>query len=414
MPYDVQAVRAQFPALKETVDGKPVIYFDNPAGTQVPQKVIDAVTDILIHYNVNTEAPNTASRRSTQLARDARQAAADLLGADPDEIAFGNNMTSMAVLLSRGLVHEIKAGDEIVVSHMEHDANVGPWVLMAEEAGATVRWIDIDPDTYAIDVENAKEKINVNTKVVAVSYAGNGTGSINDIASIIDLAKKQGAWTFIDAVQYAPHGLIDVKALDCDFLSCSAYKFYGTHVGILYGKRDLMESLRAYTVRPSLKKLPSRWEPGTKNYEGLAGMLAAIDYLAELGVTYGGASPGADRREKLKSAWPVIIDHEQQLAGRLVAGLQSIPGVKVYGITEPDDMNKRVATVSFRKDGLTPVQLGEALGTEEIHCRCGDYLAVALIDRLGLKDTGGLTRLGPVHYNTFGEVDRAIEVVERA
>lgn len=413
MSYDVEAVRGQFPALQATVEGKPVVYFDNPAGTQVPKKVISAITDLFLHYNVNTEAPNTASRRATQLAVDARQAAADLLGADPDEIAFGNNMTSMTVLLSRGLVHELKPGDEVVLSHLEHDANVGPWVLMAEEAGATVRWIDIDA-SGAIDIEHAREIINPKTKLVAVSYASNGTGSINDVASLINLAKAQGAWTFIDAVQFAPHGLIDVKALDCDFLSCSAYKFYGTHVGLLYGKRDLMTRIKAYTVRPSLKKLPSRWEPGTKNYEGLVGMLAAIDYIAELGVTYGEASESDGRRNRLKAAWPVITSYEQQLAERLIRGLNTISGLEVYGVTNPDEMDERVSTVSFRKEGLTPAQLGEALGAEEIHCRYGDYLAVALIDRLGLRDTGGSTRIGPVHYNTFDEIDQAIEVIKKA
>jgi selenocysteine lyase/cysteine desulfurase len=218
----------------------------------------------------------------------------------------------------------------------------------------------------------------------------------------------------IDAVQFAPHGLIDVKALDCDFLSCSAYKFYGTHVGLLYGKRDLMTRIKAYTVRSSLKKLPSRWEPGTKNYEGLVGMLAAIDYIAELGVTYGEASESDGRRNRLKAAWPVITSYEQQLAERLIRGLNTISGLEVYGVTNPDEMDKRVSTVSFRKEGLTPAQLGEALGAEEIHCRYGDYLAVALIDRLGLRDTGGSTRIGPVHYNTFDEIDQAIEVIKKA
>lgn len=414
MSFDVEAVRRQFPALQASVNGKPVVYFDNPAGTQVPQKVIDAINDLLINYNVNTEAPNTASRRTTQMTADARQAAADLLGAESDEIAFGNNMTSLTVLLSRGLVHELKPGDEVVLSHLEHDANAGPWILMAEEAGATVRWIDIDPETLAIDLEDAGRVINDKTKIVAVSHASNGSGSINDVASIIEIAKAHGALTFIDAVQFAPHGYLDVKSLDCDFLSCSAYKFYGTHVGLMYGKYELMEKIRAYTVRPSLTKQPSRWEPGTKNYEGLVGMMAAIDYLADLGVSHGGAAAEAGRRDKLKAAWPVITGYEQELAERLVGGLNAIPGVEVFGITDPADMEKRVSTVSFRKEGRTPLELGAALGEEEIHCRCGDYLAVALIERLGFSNSGGLTRVGPVHYNTMEEIDKAVEVIERA
>ncbi|MEE2708336.1 MAG: cysteine desulfurase-like protein [Gemmatimonadota bacterium] len=415
MSLDIQSVRSRFPALQETVDGKQVVFLDNPAGTQMPQQVIDAITDCLVHYNVNTEVPYGPGDRVTAMTQEARRAAAEFLGSEtPDEIAFGNNMTSLAVLLSRSLVHEIKPGDEIVVSHMEHDGNVGPWVLMAEDAGATVRWIDIDPVTYAIDVEDAAVKITPKTKFVALSYAGNGTGSINDVSSVIRLAKAQGAWTFIDAVQYAPHGLVDVTALDCDFLSCSAYKFYGTQVGILYGKQELMKNLRAYTVRPSLSKVPSRWEPGTKNYEGLVGVLAAIDYIAEQGVLYGGATSDAGRRDKLKAAWPVLAAYEQQLAEHLVDGLQAIPGVQIYGIANREDMAKRVATVSFRKEGCTPQQLTETLGAEQIGSRCGDYLAVALIDRLGLQDSGGLTRLGPVHYNTTAEIDRALEVIESA
>lgn len=413
MSYDVDAVRSAFPALQETVDGKPVIFLDNPAGTQIPQTVIDDITECLIHYNVNTEVPYGPGERVTRMAQKARQAAADLLGAEPDEIAFGNNMTSLTVLLSRSLVHELRPGDEIVVSHMEHDGNVGPWVLMAEDAGATVRWIDIDPETYAIDLNDALQKINDRTKLVAVSHAGNGTGTINDVAAIIKMAKAKGAWTFIDAVQYAPHGFIDVKELDCDFLACSAYKFYGPHVGILYGKRALMERLRAYTVRPSLEKQPTKWEPGTKNYEGLVGTLAAIDYIAQLGVDYGAADDNSDRRSRLKAAWPVLGGYEQELAQHLIDGLHAIGGIKVYGITDAKDMVNRVATVSFRKEGSTPMEITSALGAQQIGSRCGDYLAVALIDRLGLRASGGLTRLGPVHYNTRWEIDRALEVIDQ-
>ncbi len=413
MSFDVDVVRSSFPALKETVDGKPVIFLDNPAGTQLPQMVIDAILDCMVHFNVNTEVPYGPGDRVTAMATEARQAAADLLGSEPNEIAFGNNMTSLAVLLSRSLVHEVKPGDEIVLSHMEHDGNVGPWVLMAEDAGSTIKWIDIDPVTCAIDVEDAARKITPKTRLVAVSHAGNGTGSINDVASIVEIAKANGALTFIDAVQYAPHGYIDVKTLDCDFLACSAYKFYGPHVGILYGRFELMERLRSYTVRPSVRKQPTKWEPGTKNYEGLAGTLASIDYIAGFGAYFGAAAATDSRRNRLKAAWPVLGGYEQELAEHLVEGLEAINGVKVYGITDKDAMANRVATVSFRKDGRTPLQITQALGAEQIGSRCGDYLAVALVESLGLKDSGGLTRLGPVHYNTRQELDRALEIIER-
>lgn len=414
MTFDIQTVRSYFPALRETGSRKVPIYFDNPAGTQVPQQVVDAVSNYLVGNNANMDAPYEASQRTSRLVQATRQAAADLLGAESDEIVLGSNMTSLTVSVSRAMSHEIRTGDEIVISRLAHDANAGPWIQLAEDTGATIRWIDVDLDSCTIDIEDAQRKITSKTRLVAVGYASNGSGSINDVAAIINLAKAVGAWTYIDGVQYAPHGLIDVKALDCDFLSCSAYKFYGTHVGILYGKRALLQRLRTYTVRPNYHQSPARWETGTKNYEGLVGALAAIDYLAELGVLFGGAASDADRRTKLIAAWPQLVAHEQLLATRLISGLQAIPAVQVYGVTDPDAMDKRVSTIAFRKATCSPETLSEVLGQEQIASRCGHFLAIDLVDALGLQASGGLNRLGPVHYNSFEEIDHCLEVIEQA
>ncbi len=295
---DVDSVRAQFPALHEAYNGKPAIFLDNPGGTQVPRRVIEAMTDYLTRRNANTHGVFETSRRTDATIDHARQAAADLLGADTDEVVFGNNMTSLTFALSHALAREFGPGDEIVVTRLDHDANVSPWVMMAEDAGATVQYADVDMETCTLDMEHLRSLITPATKLVAVGYASNASGTINDVKTIIGWAKENKAYTFIDAVQYAPHGLIDVKALDCDFLACSAYKFFGPHVGILYGKRAHMNRLRAYHVRPAGDLSPDKWEQGTKNHEGLAGVAAAIDYLAELGVRYGHASAGDTRREQ--------------------------------------------------------------------------------------------------------------------
>lgn len=411
--FDVHAVRQQFPALQELFDGRPGIFFDNPGGTQVPQRVISAISDYFVRSNANTHGGFATSIRSDAIIDDARQAAADLLGADTDEIVFGNNMTTLAFALSRTLVPELKRGDEVVVTRLDHDANVSPWLRLAEDAGAEVRWADVDTETCTLDMEHLQSLITARTKVVAVGYASNAMGTINDVKTIIGWAKAVGAYSFIDAVQYAPHGFIDVKALDCDFLACSAYKFFGPHVGILYGKREHLQRLRAYRVRPAGEALPGKWETGTKNHEGLAGTGAAIDYLADLGVRYGNAPASASRREKLRAAWQVIEPYEQQLAEKLIRGLQAIPGVRIYGITNRDELHKRVATVSIRKEGATPQQLATALFAQNIFAWEGNFYALAISERLGVEQSGGLLRLGLAHYNTAEEVDRCLRVLER-
>lgn len=412
--FDVLAVRQQFPALSERYNSKFATFFDNPGGTQVHESVIRAMTDYMTRRNANTHGVFVTSQLSDEIIDHARQAAADLLGAAQEEVIFGNNMTSLTFALGRSLAAEFGPDDEIVVTRLDHDANVWPWVMMAEDTGAQVRWADVDMETCTLDMEHLQSLINERTRLVAVGYASNAVGTINDVKTIVGWAKAVGAYSYIDAVQFAPHGLIDVKALDCDFLACSAYKFFGPHVGLLYGKRSHLERLRAYRVRPAGDALPGKWETGTKNHEGLAGTAAAIDYIAGLGVAYGNALPTASRREKLAAAWQTIGEYEHLLMDRLITGLKAIPRVRIYGITNRMDWDKRVVTVSIRKEGLTPEELAVKLADQNIFVWNGNFYAVSISERLGVEQSGGLVRIGLVHYNTIEEIDRCLAVIDRA
>lgn len=409
---DVTAIRRQFPALQESYNGHPAIFFDNPGGTQVVRPVIDAMVDYLTRRNANTHGLFETSRRTDDVIDAARQAAADLLGATPQEIVFGNNMTSLTFHLSRSLARALRPGDEIIVTRLDHDANVAPWVALARDLGASLQTVDVDLETCTLDMEHFRDLISARTKLVAVGYASNLSGTINDVQTIVQWAKDAGALTFVDAVQYAPHGLIDVKALGCDFLACSAYKFFGPHVGILYGKAELLARLDAYRVRPAGNEAPGKWETGTKNHEGLAGVTAAIDYLAELGAVYGGASFTAQRREKLVAAWKQIRDYELMLTERMLTGLQANSRIRVYGLTERAGWSRRVATFSIRKEGTTPQQLAQALADANIFAWDGNFYAQGLSEALGVEESGGLLRLGLVHYNTLDEIDECLRVLE--
>ena len=410
---DVQSIRKQFPALREQFDGKPLVFFDNPGGTQVPQRVIDAMTDYLIRRNANVGGAFETSKRTDATIAEARQAAADFLGAETNEVVFGNNMTSLTFQLSRALAREIKPEDEIVVTQLDHSANVTPWQLLAEDTGATLRMVDVDVETCALDMGDLHAKITPRTKLVAVGYASNATGTINDLKTIISLAKQNNAYSFVDAVQYAPHGLLDVRELGCDFLACSAYKFFGPHVGLLYGKWEQLDRLRKYQVRPAADRGPERWETGTKNHEGIAGTAAAINYLADIGVDYGTADRNADRRTKLEAAWTVINEHEQMLIDRMITGLQAVPGVRIYGYAGRFDLDKRVATIAMRKQGATPTELAAALAQENINVTHGNFYALDLSERLGVEPSGGFLRIGLAHYNTADEVRQCLEALER-
>jgi len=402
---DIAWVRAQFPALAQEVNGHTAVFFDGPGGTQVPQRVIDAMCDYLVRANANTHGAFPTSQRSDEIIAVAHAAIADLLGCDADEVVFGPNMTTLTFALSRALGRELRPGDEVVVTRLDHDANVAPWRAL-EERGAVIRTVDIQIEDCTLDMEDLARQLNERTRLVAVGYASNAVGTINDVAEIVRLAHALGAMVFIDAVHYAPHGAIDVRALDCDFLACSPYKFFGPHIGALYGKREQLTRLQPYKVRPAPEELPARWETGTQNHEGLAGAAAATDYLAELGRR---AKPAATtRRAALLAAYGAIGPYERSLAERLIAGLLEIPGLTFYGIRDPARFDRRTPTVAIRIEGRSPRQLAEFLAARGIFTWDGNYYALNLTERLGVESTGGMLRIGLVHYNTAEEVDRLL------
>jgi cysteine desulfurase family protein (TIGR01976 family) len=406
----VEQLRQQFPALSRTIGDQPAIYFDGPAGTQVPQRVIDAISDYLSHRNANHGGLFPTSRESDQMLDRAHQAVADLLGAeDPACVAFGPNMTTLTFALSRALAKTWHSGDEIMVTRLDHDANVTPWVLAAQDAGATVQYVDFVHDDCTLNMADFRSKLSKKTKLIAVGCASNSTGSINPMGEICEMAQSVGSLTFLDAVHYAPHALIDVQEFGCDFLACSAYKFFGPHIGVLWGKRDLLEDLAAYKLRPAPDDLPGKWMTGTQNHECIAGVLAAVDYLADLGRRVSSDSE-SDRRAALKQAFAAIGDYEAGLKRRLLEGLRQLDDVRVYGITAPGQFGKRLPTVSIMHKQLSPAALAERLGELGIFVWHGNYYALQLTEQLGLEPDG-MVRVGLVHYNTIEEVDRLLRVL---
>ena len=402
---DVGWVRQQFPALRQTVNGQPAVFFDAPGGTQVPQQVIDSISEYLSKWNANIGGAFLTSQRSDLVVEQAHQAMADFFNCDPDEIVFGANMTTLTFALSRAIGRDLKAGDELLVTCLDHDANVSPWVCL-EERGAKVRTADIKTADCTIDMFDLQAKIRRNTRLVAVGWAANAVGTINDVQEAIRLAHEVGAMTFIDAVHYAPHGLIDVKAIDTDFLACSSYKFFGPHQGILYGKREQLQRLRPYKLRVCSEKLPDRWETGTQNHECMAGVTAAIDYIAEVGRHH--SSEVHTRREAIVAAYEVFQQHERELATQLISGLLAIPTLTFYGITDPARFDQRTPTVAIRMEGYTPRELAEQLGERGIFTWDGNYYAINLAERLGVQQSGGMLRIGLAHYNTAEEVERLL------
>lgn len=410
--FAVETIRGQFPALSMVVAGQPAIFLDNPGGTQVPQTVIDAMADYLVHSNANRGGAFVTAQRSDHILEEARAAMADLLNAEsPSEIVFGPNMTTLTFAVSRALGREIGPGDEIVVTHMDHDANITPWVMLAEDRGATVRWVDFNLEDYTLDMAGLQSVLGERTKIVAVGYASNATGTIHDVATITRWAHDVGALVFIDAVQYAPHGPIDVQALACDMLVASAYKFFGSHVGVLYGGYDLLDRLRAYKVRPAKNTPPGKFETGTQNHEGIAGTLAAVNYLAWIGQEHGGRYAGrfpglTGRRLDLKTGLTAIESYDRQLSAAILEQLAMISGARVHGITDRTRLHERVPTVSFTWEGRHPRAIAQALGDRGIFVWDGNYYAQAVTERLDLEDKGGMVRVGAVHYNTLSEIER--------
>ena len=403
--FDIDSIRRQFPALDRIQDGRPVVYFDGPGGSQVPQRVADAVSRYLVETNANHGGPFATSRESDLLLDEAHQTAADFLGtADPGEIVFGANMTTITLALSRALGRTWQAGDEILVSRLDHDGNVTPWVLAADDAAVVTQHVNVRPEDCTLDMDDFRAKLSDRTRLVAVGLASNVSGTINPLAEIVAAAHAVGALVFVDAVHFAPHGLIDVQQLGCDFLACSAYKFFGPHVGILWGRRQLLESLTAYKLRPATDDLPGKWMTGTQNHEGIAGVKAAIDYLADLGRS---TDPGATRRDALKTAFQEIGNHERQLCDRLLRRLAQFPDIKIHGITDIARFSERVPTVSFTHSRLSPHQIADRLASRGIFVWAGNHYALPLTESLGLEPDGTL-RIGLMHYNTAEEIDRLL------
>jgi len=408
--FDVEALRHRFPALAIEVRGRPVALFDGPGGTQVPDTVIAAIAAYYRTSNANHGGAFLTSRRSDAVADEAHRAMADMLGAaDPAEIKFGANMTTLTFHVSRSIGATMRPGDEIVVTALDHEGNVGPWKAIAADRGLVIRTVDIRPSDVTLDLRSLDAVLNERTKLVALGWASNAVGTINPVAEIVHLAHAVGAWTYVDAVHAAPHLPLDVEAVGTDFLACSTYKFFGPHAGVLYGRREVLDALPAYKLRPA----EDRFETGTGNFEGLAGVTAAVEYLAEIGSSYGEAPAGATRRERVHAGMTAIRRYELDLYRHLADGLEAIPGLRLYGITERDRFEERTPTAALTLDGIAPRAVAEALGDEGIAVWDGDFYATGLIERLGLADRGGVVRIGLTHYNTAAEVDRLVEALGR-
>ena len=404
-PLDILWVREQFPSLKVEVGGKPAAFLDGPAGTQVPRQVMDAIQNYFMSANANTYGAFATSRRTNEMILAARGAMADFFSCAPEEVVFGQNMTTITFGLARAIGRELRTGDEIVVTTLDHDANVGPWRAL-EEKGVVVRQVDIRDADCTLDLDDLKSKLNSKTKLVAVGYASNAVGTINPVAEITKLAHVAGAMIYIDAVHYAPHGPIDVKALDCDFLVCSPYKFFGPHMGTLYGKKEHLERFKPYKVRPATDVIPECWETGTQVQELIAGIYAAVEYIAELGRR---RDPSAKtRRDALLAAYRSTVAYERKLVTRLIEGLLAIPELQFFGITDPKRFAERCSTVSFRMAKGTPTDAATFLGERGIFTWDGNFYALNLTERLGVEKLGGVLRIGLVHYNTIEEVDRLL------
>jgi cysteine desulfurase family protein (TIGR01976 family) len=413
-PIDrLSQVRSQFPALSRLHDGRPYSYLDGPGGTQVPRRTIEAMASYLERSNANHEGAFPTSEESDAVLAEAHAAAADFLGAgDADEVVFGQNMTTLTFAVSRAIGRTLREGDEIVLTRLDHDANVAPWLALQEERGAVVRWVEIRPDDCTLDMAGLERALSTRTRVVAVGMASNAVGTINPVSRIVAMAHDVGAWTYVDAVHAAPHLAIDATALGTDFLICSPYKFFGPHLGLLYGRRELLDRLAAYKVRPASNEPPGKWETGTLPGESIAGLLGTFGYLEWLGREFGGAQIDAtDRRAALAAAMLAIRGTERGLALRALAALGEVPGLTLRGIVDPARIDDRVPTFAFTLAGRTPREVATELGRCGIAVWDGDYYAYELIRALGLDESGGMVRVGFVHYNEPAEIERLAQAL---
>jgi cysteine desulfurase family protein (TIGR01976 family) len=411
MPYDLDVIRAEFPALAIEDDGRRRIYLDNPAGTQVPARVVDAMAHCLLATNANGGGYFRTSQLADDVVTSARLAMADFLNAaSPDEIVFGQNMTAITFHISRSIGRLLEPGDEIVVTRMDHDANVWPWVMLAQDFDLEIKWLPFDTETFEFDLDVLDGLLSDRTRLVCVGAASNLLGTINDVAAICAKARNAGAMTYIDAVQSAPHIGTDVQAIGCDFLVCSPYKFFGPHQGVLYGREEALARLEPYRVRPAPSTYPGSFEPGTQSHEGCAGITAAVDYFAWIGTTMADAE---DRPSALRIAMQLLFDYEMTLGTRLIEGLSSIEGVTVLGITARDALCRRVPTVSFTHDRVSSSAIAEALAAQNIFVWSGHNYAVEVARALGIYESGGAVRIGPVHYNSLEEIDETLDVLQK-
>jgi cysteine desulfurase family protein (TIGR01976 family) len=416
MSLDLNVIRGQFPSLN-----RPAIFFDNPGGTQIAKPSLDRINKYLLESNANHEGVFATSVASDAVLDEAHRAMADFYNASsPQEIVFGNNMTTLTLHISRSISREWKEGDEIVVTRLDHDANVTPWVLAAQDRGVKVNWVDFDVEDGTLKLDDLQKALERKPRLLAVGYASNSLGTINPIQKIIKMAHDAGTLVYIDAVQFAPHGAIDVQKLDCDFLVSSAYKFFGPHSGILYGKHELLEKLFAYKVRPATNKLPGKFETGTQNHEGIAGVLGAIEYFEWVGREFGDeqaeglAENGySGRALTLKKAMTAIRAYEFELNRALLATLQEVPGLMIFGLTDVRRLDERVATFSFRLNNQHPHKVAQQLADQGIYVWDGNYYALNVTERLGLEDSGGMVRVGAAHYNTLDEIDRLGDVLKK-
>lgn len=411
MSFPIDGIRCAFPALALTDDGRRRIYLDNPAGTQVPRAVADAVSRCLLETNANLGGFFATTRAAERIVVEAHAAMADLLGASThEEIVIGANMTTLTYHMSRTIGRDFRPGDEIVVTRMDHEGNVSPWLQLAEDRGLTVRFLPFDTTSWQVEETALAAVLNDRTRLVALNYASNLTGSINQVKRLTALAKQAGALVYVDAVQFAPHGLVDVQDLGCDFLACSAYKFFGPHLGILWGRRAVLEALDPYKCRCSSNALPERFELGTPQIELLAGLTAAVGHFEGVGALAGARG---SRRGKIAHAYAASIAYENRLAGQLIAGLEGVAGLAIHGITDPKRADERVPTVSFTVEGIRPETIVRQLAEEGIFVWSGHNYAWEIVHQLGIPAEDGVVRIGIAHYNTAAEIAETVDAVRR-
>jgi len=416
MSFNHNLIRQQFPSLD-----RPAIFLDNPAGTQISRPSLDRMNRYLLEHNANHGGLFETSHKSDEVLHEAHAAMADFLNASrPEEIIFGNNMTTLTLHMSRSLARALRPGDNILVTRLDHDANISPWMLIAEDKGCNLLWVDIDVEQGTLDIDDFARALEQKPKIAAFGYASNLLGTVNPVKILTKMAHDAGALVYIDAVQYAPHGPIDVQDIGCDFLVCSSYKFFGPHAGALYGKYDLLNELKAYRVRPAGDELPYKFETGTQNHEGIAGVLGALEYLEWLGKEFGAEQESAwkaagfsGRRLELKKGMSAMHAYEAELSRELIGIIESVPGTHIHGITDLNRLDERVPTVSFTLAGKRPEAVAEEIGKQHIYVWNGHNYALAIVERMGLLEAGGMIRVGPVHYNTKDELQKFGEVLEK-